>query len=296
MSEETNHENPQPQTNPPRPWLRFSLKTLLLAIALVAVYLGGRASTKLGHDDPTSGIWQMNFLAGHQRPVTLTALPGDLFHLSAGGVFNGDYEWKSGKLQVVTPDDKRCMGLTWQWVGNELVLTAEPPGRPAGPSYIGTRMHFVSSDISTIAQETVPVVPSMIPTVRQKPSSGVARLQDRQPAFKPSPWEDPAPGEWQITMPAGAKRAVTLKKLDDETYELTGAGALNGSYQARNGQLEVVKPIDSRMHGLAWARQNDDLVLVNESSPPPTGASYLGVRLRRLSAESDANVAEPAEH
>ena len=181
----------------------------------------------------------MNFLAGHQRPVTLTALPGDLFHLNAGGVFNGDYRWKDGKLQVVTPDDKRFMGLAWQWVGNELVLTAEPPGRPAGPSYIGTRMHFVSSDISTIAQETVPVVPSMIPTVQRKPNSGVARLQDRQPAFKPSPWEDPAPGEWQVTMPAGAKWPMVFKKLDDDTYELTGLDALSGSYQVRNGQLEV---------------------------------------------------------
>jgi hypothetical protein len=94
-------------------------------------------------------------------------------------------------------------------------------------------------------------------------------------------------------MPAGAKRAVTLKKLDDETYELTGAGALNGSYHTQNGQLEVVAPSDSRMFGLAWARQNDELVLVAEPSPPPTGSSYLGARLRRIRTEVD--VAKPAE-
>jgi hypothetical protein len=58
----------------------------------------------------------MNFLAGRQRAVTLTALPGDLFRLNAGGVFNGDYRCKDGKLQVVTPEDKRFMGLAWQWV------------------------------------------------------------------------------------------------------------------------------------------------------------------------------------
>jgi hypothetical protein len=238
----------------------------------------------------------MNFLAGHQRPVTLTAPPGDSFRLNGGGVLGGDYRWKDGMLQMVTPDDKRFMGLAWQWVGNELVLTTEPPGRPAGPSYIGTHMHFVSSNISTIAQETVPVVPSMIPTIQQKRSGGVARLQDRQPAFKPSPWQDPAPGESQVTMPAGAKRAVTLKKLDDKTYKLTGAGALNGSYQVRNGQLEGVTPTDSRMIGLAWACQNDDLVLVSEPSPPPTGASYLGARLRRAVTVSDADAAQPDPH
>jgi hypothetical protein len=180
------------------------------------------------------------------------------------------------------------MGLAWQWVGSELVLVAEPPGQPAGPSYIGTRMHFVSSDISTIAQETVPVVPSMIPTAQQKQSGGVARLQDRQPAFTPSSWQDPAPGEWQVTMPAGAKREVNIKKLSDGTYELTGVGALNGSYQVRNGQLEIVTPIDPRMIGLAWARENDDLVLVSEPSPPPTGASYLGARLRRTAIDAKA--------
>jgi hypothetical protein len=40
----------------------------------------------------------MNFLAGHQRPVTLTALPGDLFRLNVGGNLGGDYHWKDGKL------------------------------------------------------------------------------------------------------------------------------------------------------------------------------------------------------
>ena len=234
------------------PWLRFSLKTLLLLTALVAVYFGGRASTKLGHNEPPSGTWQMNFLAGHQRPVTLTALPGSLFHLNAGGVFNGDYWWKDGKLQVVTPDDKRFMGLTWQWVGNELVLTAEPSGRPAGSSYIGTRMHFISSHISTIAQGTVPVVPSMIPSAQSQQRAGVSHLQVQQPALKPSPWEDPAPGEWQVTMSAGAKWPMILKKLDDDTYELTGLDAFNGTYEVRDGQLVVVKPSDSRMLGLTW--------------------------------------------
>ena len=48
MSEETNNEDSPPQSKPPRPWLRFSLKSLLLLTALVAVYFGGRASTKLG--------------------------------------------------------------------------------------------------------------------------------------------------------------------------------------------------------------------------------------------------------
>jgi hypothetical protein len=288
MFQETSHEESLPQRKPSAHWLRFSLKSLLLLTALIAVYFGGRASTRLGRNEPPTGTWQMNMLSGHQRPVTLTALPGQLFHLNAGGVLGGDYRWAAGQLQVVTPDDKRFTRLAWQWADNELVLIAEPPGGPAGQTYIGTRLRFVSSDISTMAQQKVQDVPSIIAIQQNKERGGVARLIDRQPAFRPSPWEDPASGEWQLTMPAGARSSVTLKKLDDGSFVLAAGVVLDGSYRVRDGQLEVVTPNDPRMLGLAWARQNDDLVLVSEPSPPPTGFSYLGARLRQAAADDDA--------
>jgi hypothetical protein len=267
------------QPQPRRRWLRFRLKSLLLVIALVAFYLGGRASMKVGRNEPPTGTWQMNMLSGRQRPVTLTAFPGKLFRLNAGGVLAGNYLWKSGQLQMVTPDDKRYMGLAWQWAGDELVLVAEPPGYPSGATYLGTRLRFVSLDTSTIAQKTVPVVPSIISFQQQRARGGVARLEDYQPTFRPMPWLDPPPGEWHLTMPAGAQSSINLNQLLDGSFELVG-GVFDGVYQVRNGQLEVAKPSDMRMLGLAWARQGDELVLVSEPSPPPTGSSYLGARLR----------------
>jgi len=45
-------------------------------------------------------------------------------------------------------------------------------------------------------------------------------------------------------------------------------------------QLQAVAPVDQRMRGLAWAWEGDQLVLVTEPNPPPTGSSYVGARMR----------------
>ena len=57
-----------------------------------------------------------------------------------------------------TPDDKRYMGLVWQWEGGDLVLVAEPPSHPSGGRYLGARLRFVATDTSADTQKTVPVV------------------------------------------------------------------------------------------------------------------------------------------
>jgi hypothetical protein len=55
MSDGTNDKDTSPDPKPPRPWLRFSLKSLLLLTALVAVYFGGRASMGPRWDMPPTG-------------------------------------------------------------------------------------------------------------------------------------------------------------------------------------------------------------------------------------------------
>ena len=74
--------------------------------------------------------------------ISLTSLPDEMFLLNSGGNLGGKYRWKAGQLVVETPDDKRYTGLAWKWDGDDLVLVAEPPSHPAGPSYVGVAIKF----------------------------------------------------------------------------------------------------------------------------------------------------------
>jgi hypothetical protein len=145
-----------------RSWFRFSLKTMLLLMALVAVYLGGRASMAPNRSVPSHGTWQLIMPSGYQQPVTLYSLQDGTYSLNMGSnsCLGGKYKWKSGQLIVQVPDDNRYMGLTWQWEGDDLLLVAEPPSHPSGGVYLGARLRFVSPDTSAETQQTVPVVPS----------------------------------------------------------------------------------------------------------------------------------------
>jgi hypothetical protein len=191
MSDTAGDDHLPPPQSPSRHWLSFSLKSLLIITALVAMYFGGRASMQPHWFAPQPGTWQMNMLSGAQRGITLTALPDGLFLLSDGSsVFSGKYKWADGKLQVVQPSDKRYTVLDWQWKADELVLVAEPPSHPAGPTYVGTRLRFVSSDISTSTQKSVPVVPSRGQLNKQKQSRAkVAPAQQTTPSSSPQSGE-----------------------------------------------------------------------------------------------------------
>ena len=286
VAERATVSTPWEMDQPPAPrrewrrWMRFNLKALLAVMALVAVYLGGRASMRPSWNVPPPGTWQLNGLAGHQRAVTLTTLPGSGLLLKGCGSLDGVYAWNAGKLTITKPNDKRFVGLAWKWDGDDLVLVAEPPSRPAGATYVGTRMRFISPDISTVAQAKVPTVPSTISIQLAKQRGGVNRLQNKVPSFRPSPWRELTLGEWQLTMPAGFQRAVNLTAEPNGVYRLTGAGVLDGTYEVKLAQLQAVAPIDQRMRGLAWAWEGDQLVLVTEPNPPPTGSSYIGARMK----------------
>ena len=130
--------------NPPRRrWLQFSLRSLLLVMLLVAVYLGGRTSQnwQLGFTPNLAGSWTANMASGHKQPTMLKDLGKGQYLLSSrADVFNGTYQWKDGQLAVVTPADQRMVGLVWRWDGKQLVLISEPPDTPTGPSYLGTTL------------------------------------------------------------------------------------------------------------------------------------------------------------
>jgi hypothetical protein len=129
-------------TNKPKSaWgLRFSLRTLVLVMAAVAIYLGGRASVthRYALAPALAGSWQMKLPAGFVKSTKIQDLGEGRFLLRSGGsVFNGLYEWRSGKLVMVRPDDEAMVGLVWAWDGKKLTLIEEPKNTPTGASYVG---------------------------------------------------------------------------------------------------------------------------------------------------------------
>ncbi len=133
-----------PTTNRPRRrWLQFSLRSLLLVMLLVAVYLGGRTSQNWPYvlTPKLAGSWTAHMASGHKQPTTLRDLGKGQYLLSSrADVFNGTYQWKDSHLVMVTPGDQRMGGLVWKWDGKQLVLVGEPGNTPTGSSYMGTTL------------------------------------------------------------------------------------------------------------------------------------------------------------
>jgi hypothetical protein len=127
--------------SPSRPrWYQFSLRTLLLLMLLVAVYLAGRSSWNFHSPfgPRLEGSWQMKLPAGWVQPTTIHRLRDGTFQIaSRADNLSGIYEWRDGQLVVMKPADDRMTGLAWQWDGTQLLLVGEPAGSPAGSSYMG---------------------------------------------------------------------------------------------------------------------------------------------------------------
>lgn len=138
---------PPPKTPHKPRWYQMSIRTLLLLMLLVAVYLAGRSSFDYRNAFAPNfdGKWQMNLPAGFVQPTTIRKLPDGKYQIaSRADNLNGTYEWQKGTLVVVQPGDDRMVGLTWQWDGKQLVLVGEPPGSPSGSSYVGATLTRVA--------------------------------------------------------------------------------------------------------------------------------------------------------
>jgi hypothetical protein len=135
-----------PYAAPPSPpkrgfGLRFSLRTLMLVMLLIAVYFGGRASLNWRYalSPALAGDWQAKLPAGFVQPTTIQDLGEGKYLLSSrASVFSGKYEWRNGLLVVIDPADERMSGLEWKWDGQKLTLVSEPKNTPTGSSYTGT--------------------------------------------------------------------------------------------------------------------------------------------------------------
>lgn len=279
---------PEADAPPTRRRWRFSLKAMMLLVALVAAFLGGRASD-VQWSAPQAGTWQLLMPAGFEQPVPMYALGDNRFVLRSYGNLGGTYRWNGRRLVVEAPEDARFMGLEWVWEGDDLVLVAEPASRPAGPSYLGARLRFMSADSSeadaarrrATAANPRPTAPPGLLQLGRAPTS-IAEL----PGFVADPWQAPTIGKWTLTVRPGPK-PLTVQLVADgkDHFNLQGAGAMAGHYAVKGSRLVATAPDDRRMAGLAWAWNGNELVLVAEPSPPPTGASYLGAKLRYLEPE-----------
>jgi hypothetical protein len=130
--------------DPPSRWFRFSIRGLLLLFALIAVFLGGRASMRPQWQPPEPGPWVLKAASPNGRPLQVQlARRGRnryALHGNTNLVFVGEYVWKNGQLIADKPRDKRFKGLAWKWSGDSLLLVDEPLNHPSGGVYVGTRM------------------------------------------------------------------------------------------------------------------------------------------------------------
>ncbi len=286
---ESVHADLAPAEEPsPRRRLHFSLKAMLLAVALVAAFFGGRASQE-PWGAPRAGTWQMRLPAGFQESVPIFALGEGRFLLRTGGNLGGEYRWNGRRLVVETPEDRRFVGLAWVWEGDDLVLVAEPSSRPAGPSYLGARLRFVSADTSQADADRRRAAAAR-PAPASPPTSGAVGVMPRRiavlPGFVADAWHAPPAGQWKLTIRPGPKPLTVQLVVEGEgLFQMTGAGAMSGRYAVKEGRLAALTPDDRRMLGLSWCWKGNDLVLVNEPSPPPTGSSYLGAKLQYVGPE-----------
>jgi hypothetical protein len=131
-----------PVKPPRRIRLQFGLKTLLLVMLLVAVYLAGRSSlvNRFVFAPSLDGTWNAEFPRGAKYPVKMQDLGDGQFVLGGAGVLSGTYQWNDGQLVVQKPDDDRMNGLVWKWDGKQLILIGEPANTPTGSSYTGTTL------------------------------------------------------------------------------------------------------------------------------------------------------------
>ena len=93
-------------------------------------------------------------------------------------------------------------------------------------------------------------------------------------------------GTWQINFPAGAQRAVTLTSLGDDEMLLRTGGNLGGVYRWDQKQLVMKSPDDKRYQQLMWRLDGNELVLADEPPDHPSGARYLGTRMKFVTRDT----------
>lgn len=115
---------------------------------------------------------------------------------------------------------------------------------------------------------------------------GQATILQHEAAVPTKTPPGPYHGTWQVNFPAGAQRAMTILSMPNDELMLYGSGNLDGRYRWEEDRLVMVEPEDKRYQHLIWEKDGDDLVLVEEPPDHPSGARYVGVRLKFISSDT----------
>lgn len=108
-------------------------------------------------------------------------------------------------------------------------------------------------------------------------------------ASAPSADSDDLSGGWQLTLPAGFQRTVTLEPTSEGLYRLLPGGLnFSGVYELQDGDLVIVTPKRPELTGFRWQRSGKDAFRLTEEPTVSMGANYVGATLVRINAELPA--------
>ena len=144
MPDESVIDQSQPRRKLRLSFLSFSLRTLLLAVAAVAIFLAGRAtnpSLRTGDEKPV-GDWKMKMRAGWKRQAVIMGTRDGRYEFKSGATnFNGIYDLQGDRLIMAIPDKGNLANspYVWQWDGSGWVLIKEKP-TTGDPKYLGTKL------------------------------------------------------------------------------------------------------------------------------------------------------------
>jgi hypothetical protein len=89
-------------------------------------------------------------------------------------------------------------------------------------------------------------------------------------------------GNWELTLPKGAKHQSPIERVSENTYRIPGLKALSGVYELRGDKLVVTVPTDQRLTEYVWQVQDANTLILVEAPPPgKTGSDYRGATLVR---------------
>ena len=90
-------------------------------------------------------------------------------------------------------------------------------------------------------------------------------------------------GNWELTLPAGAKFRSPIERVSENTYRIPSLQSLSGVYELKGHKLVVTVPTDQRLTEYIWKVENaNTLTLIQAPPTSKIGSDYKGATLIRL--------------
>jgi RNA polymerase sigma factor (sigma-70 family) len=122
-------------------------------------------------------------------------------------------------------------------------------------------------------------------TLAEPTPSAEPNNEARPPEKTPAQYEtEPAlAGRWLMTLPAGFRYVVTVRRLGEQRFALEQAVRFSGHYELRGRRLVLVGPVRDGDPPFEWELASPhEMSLVAQPPTSRTGSDYLGAALRKL--------------